>query len=84
MRVIRNMVEVISETQKIGSTLYKASKKSDIKQIIWHKTISYLLYPLTLPYNDLFWKSIYVYGKWYVYNIFITNFKWQVVTGCYC
>ena len=22
--------------------------------------------------------------KWYIYNNFTTNPKWQVVTGCYC
>ena len=26
---------------------------------------------------------IYIYEKWYVYNNFTTNSKWQVVTGCY-
>ena len=26
---------------------------------------------------------IYIYEKWYVHNIFTTNFKLQVVTGCY-
>ena len=31
--------------------------------------------------------SIFAYllkEKWHVYNIFTTNPKWQVVTGCYC
>ena len=27
---------------------------------------------------------IYIYEKWYVYNIFTTNPKWQIVTNCYC
>ena len=22
--------------------------------------------------------------KWYVHNIFTTNPKWQIITGCYC
>ena len=27
---------------------------------------------------------IFYHEKCYVYNIFTTNFKWQVVTGYYC
>lgn len=34
MRRIRNTPEMISETQKVGSTLYKANKKLDIKQFL--------------------------------------------------
>lgn len=34
MRGIRNTAEMISETQKVDSTLYKANKKSDIKQFL--------------------------------------------------
>ena len=34
MREIRNTPEMISETQKVGFTPYKANKKSDIKQFL--------------------------------------------------
>ena len=37
MKVVKNTVEVINETQKvssIGFTLYKAGKKSNIKQFL--------------------------------------------------
>lgn len=34
MRGIRNTAEMIREIQKVGSTLYKANKKSDIKQFL--------------------------------------------------
>lgn len=66
MRMIENAAKVISETKKVSSTPYKASKKSDMKQIIWHETISYLRYPLTLPYNDLLKKK-------YIYTCIITT-----------
>lgn len=63
MRMIENAAKVTSETQKVSSTPYKTSKKSDMKQIIWHETISY---PLTLPYNDLLKKK-------YIYTCIITT-----------
>lgn len=66
MRMIENAAKVTSETQKVSSTPYKTSKKSDMKQIIWHETISYLRYPLTLPYNDLLKKK-------YIYTCIITT-----------
>ena len=34
MRGIKNTAEMISETQKVDSTLYKANKKLDIKQFL--------------------------------------------------
>lgn len=69
MRMIENAAKVISETQKVNSTPYKASKKSDMKQIIWRDTISYLRwYLLTLHYNDLLKKK-------YIYTCIITTLQ---------
>lgn len=68
MRMIENAAKVISETKtkKVSSTPYKASKKSDMKQIIWHEIIFYLRYPLTLSYNDSLKKK-------YIYTCIITT-----------